>query len=176
MGNGEWGMGNGENSNKQKLYILIMKNTFYFLFISILFFTFSACGVEDHSAELEALKQKLADAEKQSSQKMETPKPELIHTVFFWLKEDLTDDQKAKFKAGVKSLSNISHIQTFYMGPAANTEERGVVDNSYDMALINQFAKPEDQEAYQIDPIHLKFVEDCKDLWTKVVVYDSLVE
>ncbi|MFT5166946.1 MAG: hypothetical protein ACI8P3_002178 [Saprospiraceae bacterium] len=155
---------------------IIMKNVLYFLFLSVLTSSFFACGQEDHSAEIEALKQKLADVEKQNEQKMDAPKPGLIHTVFFWLKEDLSDDQKATFKAGVKSLSTISHIQTFYMGPAAATEERGVVDNSYDMALINQFAKPEDQEAYQIDPIHLKFVDDCKDFWTKVVVYDSLVE
>lgn len=153
-----------------------MKNTLYFLFISVLAFGLFSCGQEDQSAKIAALEQQLADAAKQNEQKMETPKPGLIHTVFFWLKEDLTEDQKAKFKAGVKSLSAISHIQTFYMGPAAKTEERGVVDNSYDMALINQFAKPEDQEAYQIDPIHLKFVEECKDFWTKVVVYDSLVE
>jgi stress responsive alpha/beta barrel protein len=153
-----------------------MKNLLYVLFLVLITSNFLACGAEDNSAEIEALKQKLADAEKQNEQKMEVPKPGLIHSVFFWLKEDLTDDQKAKFKAGVKSLGTISHIQTFYMGPAADTEERGVVDNTYDMALINQFAKPEDQMAYQIDPIHLKFVDECKDLWTKVVVYDNLVE
>ncbi len=153
-----------------------MKNLLNYLFLSILVFSFFACATEDRSAEIETLKQKLAEIKNQKPQIMEAPKPALIHSVFFWLKEDLTDDQKAKFKAGVKSLSEISHIQTFFMGPAAKTEERGVVDNTYDMALINQFAKPEDQEAYQVDPIHLKFVDDCKDLWTKVVVYDNLVE
>ena len=30
------------------------------------------------------------------------------------------------------------------------------------------------QDAYQIDPIHLAFVENYKHLWTKVVVYDSV--
>ena len=153
-----------------------MKNLLYFLFLGVMITNFFACEAEDHSAEIESLTQKLADAEKQIEQKMDAPKPGLIHSVFFWLKADLTDEQKAKFKAGVKSLGAISHIQTFYIGPAADTEERGVVDNTYDMALINQFAKPEDQMAYQIDPIHLKFVADCKDLWTKVVVYDNLVE
>jgi len=150
-----------------------MKNTcYYLLFLAVVF---SSCG-EDRSAEIQALEKQLTDAKSKIAHKMETPRPELIHSVFFWLKEDLTDAQKAKFKAGVKSLGQIKHIQTFYMGPAADTEERGVVDNSYDMALINQFAKPADQEAYQIDPIHLKFVDDCKDLWTKVVVYDNLIE
>jgi hypothetical protein len=32
----------------------------------------------------------------------------------------------------------------------------------------------QDQESYQSDPIHLKFVEECASLWKKVVVYDSV--
>lgn len=153
-----------------------MRNILYYLFLFLTITVFSACAGEDQRAEIKALETKLADAEKQIAQKMETPKPGLIHTVFFWLKDDLTPEQQAKFKKGVQSLATIKHIQTCYIGPAADTEERGVVDNSYSLALINQFAKPEDQVAYQIDPIHLKFVEDCKDLWAKVVVYDNLVE
>lgn len=152
-----------------------MKNILYFLALSFLVLASFGCA-EDRSAEMEALQKQLSEAKDQMVQKVETPKPGLIHTVFFWLKEDLDDAQKAKFKTGVQSLSQIKHIQTFYLGPAAKTEERGVVDNSYSMALICQFAQPADQEAYQIDPIHLKFVEDCKDLWDRVVVYDSLVE
>lgn len=153
-----------------------MKNTFYLLCLSFLCATFFACAPEDRSAELASLQEQLTEAKQKAEQAMTAPAPGFIHSVFFWLKEDLTDEQKAKFKAGVQSLSQIKHIQTFYMGPPANTVERGVVDNSYSTALICQFEKPADQEAYQIDPIHLKFVEDCKDLWTKVIVYDNLVE
>jgi hypothetical protein len=35
------------------------------------------------------------------------------------------------------------------------------------------FNSKEDQESYQTDPIHLKFVEENSHLWSKVVVYDS---
>jgi hypothetical protein len=34
------------------------------------------------------------------------------------------------------------------------------------------FDNLEDQEAYQNDPIHKEFIEDCSHLWEKVVVYD----
>ena len=34
------------------------------------------------------------------------------------------------------------------------------------------FDNIEDQEAYQNDPIHKKFIEDCSHLWEKVIVYD----
>ncbi len=152
-----------------------MKNIIYFLFLGFCTFGLSSCTA-DQSAELEALKTKLADAEKQISKKMETPKPGLIHTVFFWLKEDISAEDKAKFKAGVQSLSKISHIQSCFIGPAAGTESRDVVDHSYSLALINHFASKEAEAAYQIDPIHLKFIDDCKDYWTKVIVYDSLVD
>jgi len=30
------------------------------------------------------------------------------------------------------------------------------------------------QEAYQIHPLHTKFVEENSHLWSKVVVYDSV--
>lgn len=153
-----------------------MKNKHLIIFLAILMTTFFACKQENGSTEIEALKQQLADAEKQNEQKMESKKPGLIHTVFFWLKEDITEEEQLKFIAGVKSLQSISHIQTSYTGEAAITEERGVVDNSYDMAWICQFEKPSDQEAYQIDPVHLKFIEDCGELWTKVIVYDSLID
>jgi hypothetical protein len=30
------------------------------------------------------------------------------------------------------------------------------------------------QDAYQVDPIHVKFVEENQHLWNKVIVYDSV--
>jgi hypothetical protein len=48
------------------------------------------------------------------------------------------------------------------------------VDNSYQVSELLLFASAADQDAYQVDPIHLKFVEQCSHLWRKVVVYDSI--
>jgi len=36
------------------------------------------------------------------------------------------------------------------------------------------FANKEDQDSYQVDPVHLKFVDECKHLWKKVTVFDSV--
>ncbi|MDH4059117.1 MAG: Dabb family protein, partial [Cyclobacteriaceae bacterium] len=30
------------------------------------------------------------------------------------------------------------------------------------------------QDTYQTHPIHLKFIEECSSLWSKVIVYDSI--
>ena len=100
----------------------------------------------------------------------------LVHSVFFWLNEDLSEADKTAFMEGVKSLAAISTVKKIYIGPPASTEARDVVDNSFSVALLVHFADVAGQDAYQIDPIHLKFVEDHKDKWTKVVVYDSTIE
>lgn len=76
---------------------------------------------------------------------------------------------------GVKSLQNIATVKSCYVGPPASTEKRDVVDNSFHYALLMHFDDMAGQDVYQVDPIHLKFVEDHKDKWVKVIVYDNLV-
>jgi hypothetical protein len=101
--------------------------------------------------------------------------PGLIHSVFFWLKEGISDADRNAFLAGIASLESIEYVRHMYVGPPAATEERGVVDNSYSIALIVHFDDLAGQDAYQVDPIHLRFVEELNEAWTKVVVYDSMV-
>jgi hypothetical protein len=53
------------------------------------------------------------------------------------------------------------------------TSERPVVDQSYQVALNIVFKDKATQDAYQIHPDHVKFVEEVfKKVVTKVVVYD----
>jgi hypothetical protein len=123
--------------------------------------------------EVKELKEKIAAMEKAAviPSQDETG---FVHTVFFWMNENVTDEEKANFaKNGLGELVKVSSIYKSYFGPPAKTP-REVVDNSYDFALICHFKNKEDQDAYQIDPIHLKFIEDYKDLWKKVIVYDNL--
>lgn len=147
-----------------------MKNL---LLLTTLFFF--SCSQIDQTMENEVkeLKEKIAAMEKTAA----TPTPDetgFVHTVFFWMNEDVTDEQKANFaKNGLGELVKVSSIYKSYFGPPAETP-REVVDNSYDFALICHFKNKNDQDAYQIDPIHLKFIEDFKDLWKEVIVYDNL--
>jgi hypothetical protein len=48
------------------------------------------------------------------------------------------------------------------------------VDNSYSASEILFFDDLAGQKTYQDHPIHKKFVEDCSQLWEKVIVYDAL--
>ena len=141
------------------------------------FLLLSAFSCSDKEA-LQAAQNSLEAAHKEIAglQQQVDYRPGMIHNVFFWLKEDISEADEAAFLEGVKSLAAISTIKAFYIGPPAPTEDRNVIDNSYSYALLVHFDDTEGEAAYQIDPIHLKFVEDHKDKWTKVVVYDNLVK
>lgn len=103
-------------------------------------------------------------------------KPVLIHTVFFWVKEGTSAKDAQSFEEGLVTLGTCPQIQNFHWGPPAPTEARGVVDNTYDYAINVHFKSLNDQAAYQKEPIHLKFIDDHKDLWEKVIVYDNTIK
>jgi len=96
-----------------------------------------------------------------------------IHHVFFWLKNPESKEDKTALIEGLKKLASCKTIKQFHIGEPADTY-RSVVERSYAVSWMVFFDNPADQEDYQTDPIHLKFVEECSHLWTKVVVHDSV--
>lgn len=98
---------------------------------------------------------------------------QFIHHVYFWLQNPDRQEEYNKLVEGLQSLTSIESINSFHIGKPAGTE-RGVIDTSYSLSWLILFNTKEDQDQYQTDPVHLKFVENCKHLWTKVVVYDSV--
>lgn len=97
----------------------------------------------------------------------------LVHTVFFWLKKELSADQVAQFRAGVESLKGIDSAEAAYVGTPAETAERPVIDQSYDVCLTVILKDIPAHDAYQADPIHQKFIGQFKDFWETVKVYDA---
>ncbi len=97
----------------------------------------------------------------------------LYHCVYFYLKPELTAAQRGEFRRGVETLKQIKAAEKIAVGTPAATERRPVIDASYDAALIVICRDVAAHDAYQSDPIHLKFVADCKHLWTRVQIYDS---
>jgi hypothetical protein len=98
---------------------------------------------------------------------------QFIHHVYFWLKNPNSKEDRAKLIEGLQKLSKVKTIKWFHIGQPANTN-REVIDSSYSISWCLMFATDADQASYQTDPIHLKFVEECSSLWTKVLVYDSV--
>jgi len=100
-------------------------------------------------------------------------KKKFIHHVYFWLKNKGNAADKAKLIEGLRKLSAVKTIQQFNIGMPADTN-RDVIDSSYSISWMLVFKNGKDQASYQTDPIHLKFIEDCAHLWSKVVVYDTI--
>jgi hypothetical protein len=97
----------------------------------------------------------------------------LYHCVYFWLKPELTPAQRTEFRRGVESLKGIKSVEKISVGVPAGTTRRPVIDSSYDVALIVECKDIAAEAAYQVDPLHLAFVANCKHLWTRVQIYDS---
>jgi hypothetical protein len=97
----------------------------------------------------------------------------LYHCVYFWLKPELTAEQRAEFRRGVESLKGIKCVEQVSIGVPAGTTRRPVIDSSYDVALIVVCKDVAAEAAYQVDPLHLAFVGNCKTFWSRVQIYDS---
>jgi len=95
-----------------------------------------------------------------------------IHTVFFWLKDEVSEGERERFALALNALAEIASVRDCKVGtPIAS--DRPVVDDSFTFSLNLRFDDTEGHDAYQVDPQHDLFVEECKALWEKVVVYDA---
>lgn len=96
-----------------------------------------------------------------------------IHHVFFWLDEPGNERHLRWLIEGLHKLAGVKTIHRYHIGKPAGTS-RDVVEGSYSVSWCLTFASAEDQDSYQVDPIHLRFIHECKHLWRKVLVYDSV--
>jgi hypothetical protein len=95
-----------------------------------------------------------------------------VHHVYFWLKAPGDSEARDALISGLRRLRAAPDILWSHIGLPAESE-RGVVDDSYSVSWLVFLADRAAEERYQVDPIHLKFVEDCSPLWERVVVYDT---
>lgn len=97
----------------------------------------------------------------------------LLHSVYFWLKEDLSVNDNEIFLREVKKLGEIKSVEGFYLGSPADTPKRPVIIDTYNFAITVILQDMSAHDQYQIDPIHIDFIEKCKGFWEKVVIYDA---
>lgn len=97
------------------------------------------------------------------------------HSVHFWLRDGVADEERQAVINGVKSLGDSVNMKSARVGVPAMTD-REVVDNTYDIQLIAVFEDKESHDRYQSsdDEVHQAFINNFKSYWTKVVIYDSL--
>lgn len=94
------------------------------------------------------------------------------HVVIFWT-DPAQPGAVDELVAGCeKYLKDIPGIQHFHVGRMASSH-RPIVDQSYQVALNLSFPDKATQDAYQVHPQHVAFVDNVfKKVCQKAVVYD----
>jgi hypothetical protein len=99
--------------------------------------------------------------------------PQLAHMVYFKL-NDNSGGNKAKLLAACKALlAGHPGTVSFAAGTLAGDLNREINDRDFDVSLHLVFVNKEAHDKYQQHPRHLKFIEENKDNWAKVRVFDS---
>lgn len=99
--------------------------------------------------------------------------PQLAHMVYFKLKDGSTDSQKQLVDACKKYLSGHEGTVYFSVGVVAKDLDREVNDLDFDVSLNLVFKDKKAHDVYQTHPRHIEFIEENKDTWAKVRVFDS---
>lgn len=94
------------------------------------------------------------------------------HVVIFWTNPEIPNAADALVAGAEQYLRPVPGVRLFHVGKMVPSH-RSVVDQSYQVALNLTFDNKADQDAYQVHPSHLEFVEKVfKVNCAKAVIYD----
>lgn len=100
------------------------------------------------------------------------PNSKILHHVFFWLERSGSAEDRDRLVDGLRALGEIEVVRSLQIGVPASTEQREVVDGTFDVSELMTFDNTADQKIYQDHPLHAEFVARYGHLWTRVIVYD----
>ena len=98
-----------------------------------------------------------------------------VHTVYFWLQDGVSDDDRRAFEQGLDLLLSIGTIEQSYRGVPAETD-RPVIDRTYSYGIVVVFRDKAGHDAYQEDEKHLRFIKDCEQYWRRGQIYDFVTQ
>ncbi len=94
------------------------------------------------------------------------------HVVIFWTNPEKSNAADELLAGAEQYLRPIPGVKSFHIGKMVPSH-REVVDQSYQVALNLQFENKQQQDDYQVHPLHIEFIEKAfKPNCVKVVVYD----
>lgn len=96
----------------------------------------------------------------------------ITHVVVFWTDKP-HNENRDRLLAGTREwLAPIPGVLEFRTGVPVPSA-RGVVDDSFAVAISMTFASQAAADAYQTHPLHLRFIDECvKPCVKRLVVYD----
>jgi hypothetical protein len=98
------------------------------------------------------------------------------HMVYFSLKDNSADARQKLVDACKKYLGDHDGTVYFSAGVIADDFKRDVNDRDFDVALHLVFKDKAAHDKYQDHSRHKKFIEENKENWKKVRVFDSIVK
>lgn len=103
----------------------------------------------------------------------EKEKKLLGHTVYFTLKDGSKENVAKCVDACKKYLVKHDGVVFFATGVRAPEFDREVNDKEFHVSLHLIFKNKAAHDKYQDHPEHKKFIDECKDMWKTVRVYDD---
>jgi hypothetical protein len=100
--------------------------------------------------------------------------PQIVHSVFFSLKDNSPAARDKLIAACKKYLTKHPGEVYFASGPIADDFKREVNDRDFEVALTIVFEDRKAHDLYQDAERHKQFINENKDNWKKVRVFDSL--
>ena len=100
----------------------------------------------------------------------------LVHNVCFSLKDGSQQAIQHLVNSCNTSLSSLEGISFFACGTLTSDLARPVNDRDFDVHLLVVFESRAKHDQYQTAPEHVKFLEEHRDSWSKVRIFDSDVE
>lgn len=97
----------------------------------------------------------------------------LAHCVYFTLNENTNEARQGLISACNEFLTDHPGTLFFGVGPRADSYQRPVNDQSFDVALVLVFATKADHDRYQVSDRHQQFLASQKDTWANVRVFDA---
>ncbi len=98
------------------------------------------------------------------------------HMVYFSLKDNSVEARQKLVAACKKYLTEHDGTVYFSAGVIADDFKRDVNDRDFDVALHLVFKDKAAHDKYQDHARHAKFIEENKDNWKKVRVFDTIVQ
>lgn len=102
--------------------------------------------------------------------------PMLVHNVYFTLKDNSAEAKRKLVDACKKYLSKHPGTAFFAAGTLAEDLKRPINDRDFDVGLHLVFKDRASHDKYQDAPLHKQFIEENKENWKQVRVFDSVVE
>ena len=100
----------------------------------------------------------------------------LAHNVYFSLKDNSPAARKKLVDACKQYLAKHPGTVFFAAGVLADELKREVNDRDFDVGLHIVFDSQASHDKYQDAALHKQFIEENKENWKKVRVFDSVVE